>query len=346
MPSATTCVPTIASSAPAISAWMSHSRPNNAEVRRSRSARSGRRRAAIAAPGKMNRWLGEWTSRKRRCRHPSLKLESFDSPPRGWYSIGNWRISSFSLARGSPSRRRTPFRSCAGRGAAERRGGPRACRSARRRRPVLNSTFRKPGQQRVADVAVMPGHRARVDVLHPVADHHVGAALEFGEEVRRLLEVVGQVGVGHQDVFALGRQRDRPGRRSRSPARARRRRARRRPSASAPLPSLGAVVGDDHLAGDAVGVERVAGAGGRTPRSCLPHRDTGSRPTAEPPRPCRRASDGRLTRPRSCLFGAQCVQRTAEVRACPPPLATRRLASDKIYARMGAFPTRPSARST
>ena len=31
---------------------------------------------------------------------------------------------------------------------------------------------------------------------------HVGAVLEFGEEVRCLVEVVGEVGVGHQDVLA------------------------------------------------------------------------------------------------------------------------------------------------
>ena len=45
----------------------------------------------------MNRWVGLWTSRKRRWRQPSRKLDSFDSPPRGWYSIGNSAIRSFSF---------------------------------------------------------------------------------------------------------------------------------------------------------------------------------------------------------------------------------------------------------
>ena len=57
-------------------------------------------------------------------------------------------------------------------------------------------------QQRVADVAVQPRHRARVDVVHAVADHQVGAVLELGDEARDLVEVVGQVGVGHHDVLA------------------------------------------------------------------------------------------------------------------------------------------------
>ncbi len=60
------------------------------------------------------------------------------------------------------------------------------------------------GQQRVADVAVVPRHRARVDVLHPVADHDVGAVVELGDEPRDLVEVVGQVGVDHHDVAAAG----------------------------------------------------------------------------------------------------------------------------------------------
>ncbi len=52
---------------------------------------------ASAVPGTMNRCVGECTSKKRRWRQPSLKLDSFDSPPRGWYSIGNSAIFSFSL---------------------------------------------------------------------------------------------------------------------------------------------------------------------------------------------------------------------------------------------------------
>ncbi len=58
------------------------------------------------------------------------------------------------------------------------------------------------GQDRVADVAVQPRHRARVDVVHPVAHHELGAVVELLDEARDLVEVVGQVGVGHDDVVA------------------------------------------------------------------------------------------------------------------------------------------------
>ena len=61
----------------------------DAELGDARSTRRSPPIAAITAPGRMNRWLGECTSRKRRWRQPSRKLDSFDSPPRGWYSIGN-----------------------------------------------------------------------------------------------------------------------------------------------------------------------------------------------------------------------------------------------------------------
>src|SRR5579862_271976 len=48
----------------------------------------------------------------------------------------------------------------------------------------------------------MPGHRARMDVVHPVADDHVGAALELSHEAWDLSEVVGEIGVGHHHVLA------------------------------------------------------------------------------------------------------------------------------------------------
>ena len=59
-------------------------------------------------------------------------------------------------------------------------------------------------EHRVADVAVQPRHRAGLDPVHAVAHHEVGARLELGQEARDLAEVVGQVGVGHQDVAAAG----------------------------------------------------------------------------------------------------------------------------------------------
>ena len=175
----------------------------------------------------MNRWLGLCTSRKRRWRQPSRKLESLLSPPRGWYSIGNSAILRFSLealmtiseANSMPVVRRS-------------RRGSTSRRSARMPQwaslmPVRKNRFSRPRQDRVADVAVQPRHRARLDVVHAVADHHLRAVLERGDEARDLVEVVGQVGVGHHDVARRARRRSRPGRRCRSRAGARRPRARR-----------------------------------------------------------------------------------------------------------------------
>ena len=70
--------------------------------------------------------------------------------------------------------------------------------------PVPEEQVEESREDRVADVAVQPRHRARLDVVHPVADHHLGAVLELGDEARDLLEVVGEVGVGHHDVLAAG----------------------------------------------------------------------------------------------------------------------------------------------
>ena len=58
------------------------------------------------------------------------------------------------------------------------------------------------GQDRVADVAVMPRHRAGLDVVHPVADDELGARVELLDEARDVVEVVGEVGVRHDDVVA------------------------------------------------------------------------------------------------------------------------------------------------
>ena len=58
------------------------------------------------------------------------------------------------------------------------------------------------GQDRVSDVPVVPRHRARLDVLHPVTHHELVTALEPLDEARNVLEVIGQVGVGHHDVLA------------------------------------------------------------------------------------------------------------------------------------------------
>jgi len=59
-----------------------------------------------------------------------------------------------------------------------------------------------PREERVADVAMQPRHRARLDVVHPVAHHQIGTGGQLLDEARNLGEVVGQVGVGHHHVFA------------------------------------------------------------------------------------------------------------------------------------------------
>ena len=87
----------IISSDPVISVWRSHVRPKISKFVKTTawiSAPSSSR----PMPGIRNRCVGLWTSRKRRWRQPSRKLDSFDSPPRGWYSIGNCSIRTFSLA--------------------------------------------------------------------------------------------------------------------------------------------------------------------------------------------------------------------------------------------------------
>ena len=130
-------------------------------------------------------------------------------------------------------------------------------------------------QDRVADVAVQPRHRAGLDAIHAVAHHEIGAGIEVLDEVRDLGEVVRQVGVGHHDVAPArrgearqvgaavaaprlvdrrARRRPRRARRCRPRRRCRRRRplrparARRSPRArcDAGLDVLGLVEAGDH----------------------------------------------------------------------------------------------------
>ena len=82
--------------APAISVCRSQERPKMWICHSTKRLISAPRPAMIA-PGRMNRCVGEWTSRKRRWRQPSRHDDSLDSPPRGWYSIGNSAIRSFSF---------------------------------------------------------------------------------------------------------------------------------------------------------------------------------------------------------------------------------------------------------
>ena len=134
----------------------------------------------------MNRCVGLWTSRKRRWRQPSRKLESLLSPPRGWYSIGNSRMSSFSLeARMTISE----ANSMPGRAQVEPRqhvAAQRAHAAVRVADAGAEEDVEDAGEHRVADVAVQPRHRARVDVVHPVAHHELGAVVELLDEARDL----------------------------------------------------------------------------------------------------------------------------------------------------------------
>jgi hypothetical protein len=114
-------------------------------------------------------------------------------------------------------------------------------------------------QERVADVAVKPRHGARMDVLHAVAHHQVGALVEELHEARDLAEVVREVGVGHDDVMAL--RHAEPGQVGASVAAAglvdhARAGACRDRAAAVPRP----VVHHDHLAVEAARVQRGASA--------------------------------------------------------------------------------------
>ena len=83
---------------------------------------------------------------------------------------------------------------------------PEAAHAAVRvRHPGLEEDVQDPGEDRVADVAVQPGHRARMDVVHAVAHDQLGALVELGDEAWDLGEVVREVGVGHHDVLAASR---------------------------------------------------------------------------------------------------------------------------------------------
>ncbi len=59
-------------------------------------------------------------------------------------------------------------------------------------------------QHGVTDVLVEPGHRPRLDPLHPVAEDQVATGVELVDELGELGCVVGQVSVEHHDVGAAG----------------------------------------------------------------------------------------------------------------------------------------------
>ena len=58
-------------------------------------------------------------------------------------------------------------------------------------------------EQRIAQPA-QPGHGAGLQTLHAVPEHELSAVVELLHEARDLAEVVGEIGVDHDDVVALG----------------------------------------------------------------------------------------------------------------------------------------------
>ena len=131
------------------------------------------------------------------------------------------------------------------------------------------------GQHRIADVAVEPGHRSGLDVVHPVAHHELGAVLELLDEARNLVEVVREVGVGHDDVVATRRVEPRQVRAAVASARlvddACAGRSRQLGAAV-----VGAVVDDDHLAGEAGCARAPRASTSPTARSSPPRSGKGS----------------------------------------------------------------------
>ena len=189
-------------------------------------------------PGSMNRCVGLWTSRKRRWRQPSRKLESFDSPPRGWYSIGNSADVELLLG-GADDHLGGELH--AGRAqverAAGRRGGSARMPQWASRDAGAEEEVEDAGEHRVADVAVQPRHRARLDVVHPVAHHQLGAVVELARRSAGSRRSRRSGRRRPSRCTRRGRRRSRPGRRCRSRGAARARRARRRAAASSALPS-------------------------------------------------------------------------------------------------------------
>ena len=126
--------------------------------------------------------------------------------------------------------------------------------------PGVEEEVEHPGEHRVADVPVQPRHRTRLDVVHAIAHHQLGAAVQLGHEARDVAEVIRQVGVRHHDVVALGSRKAREVRAAVSAAGlvddvgAR---CLGEPSAAV----VGAVVDHDHLARQATAHEALVGVG-------------------------------------------------------------------------------------
>ncbi len=112
------------------------------------------------------------------------------------------------------------------------------------------------GEQRIADVAVQPGHRSGLDVVHAVAHHELGAVVQLGHEAGNLVEVVREIGVRHHDVVAARRREAGEIGTAVSAAR-----FEHHPGTGGggdlPRAVLGGVVGDDHLPGDVVTLEHL-----------------------------------------------------------------------------------------
>ncbi len=118
---------------------------------------------------------------------------------------------------------------------------------------VRYSDVEEAGEERVADAA-QPGHRAGLDTVHAIPDDELRAVVELVDEARNLAEVVGEVGVDHDDVVAA---RSRQSGQIRAPVAAPRLVDDQRAGGARELAAAvrRAVVDDDHLAREAVLLE-------------------------------------------------------------------------------------------
>ncbi len=198
--------------------------------------------------------------------------------PCGWYSIGTSRTSSRSFdaritisdANSMPVVLRSSLSI-----ALAPQGAHAAVRIVN---PGAEEEVQRPGEHRVPHVAVQPRHGPGMDVVHPVADDHLGSRFELCDETRNVTEVVGQVGVRHHDVaparggesgaigasVAAARLVNHDARLRRPPA------ARCRPSSRCRPPPL-------HPRRRSLRAPRAPGE--RTPRCSPPRSGRGSRPT-------------------------------------------------------------------
>ena len=152
-------------------------------------------------PGTMNNQLGQNNSRNRRWRQPSRKLRKCGARerPSGRSVVGTSLMRSFarlaftiiSLANSMPARAETEVE--------DRVFSKRANAAVEVADRCSVEEAADARQERVADPAMEPRHRAGLDATREaVAHHEVVAVAEVLEERPEVLEVVAVVGIGHE----------------------------------------------------------------------------------------------------------------------------------------------------